>query len=93
MPLRRGESSSQLYLVCLTGRARGRALRGSASAVQGERFELRPPLGVRAAGPRDVLPHVARRHDEVCDQAKRAGLPRAPTQGRALLCELVLERL
>jgi len=91
--LRGGDSPSQLYVVCLTRRARGCRLRRFVSALQGSRHELRTALGVRQAGLRDVLPHDARGHDDVRDQAKRARLPRAPAQGRALISEPILKRL
>jgi len=93
MPVRGGDSPSQLHLVCLARRAGGRGLRRSASAVQGSCHELRTPLGVRQARLRDVLPEDARRHDDVRGQAKRARLPRAPAEGRALISELILECL
>lgn len=93
MRLRGGDSLSQLSIVCLTRRPRRRRLRRFVSGLQGSRHELRTSLGVRQAGLRDVLRHDAQGHDDVLDQAKRARLPRAPAEGRALISELILERL
>ena len=91
--MRVGDSSSQLHVVRLTRRARGRRLRRLASALQGSRDALRAALGLRQTGLRDVLPDDSQGHDYVRNQAKRERLPRAPAQGRAGIPELVLECL